>query len=59
MLVLTRENGEQLKLDMENNEVIAITLTNSLGKQVQIGFEAPPASRIVRKELIESVAPLQ
>jgi carbon storage regulator CsrA len=59
MLVLTRGNGEQLQLVVENNQVIAIMLTNIHGKQVQIGFEAPPASRILRKELVESVIPLQ
>ena len=59
MLVLKRENGEQLQLVMENNQVIAIKLTNIHGKQVHIGFDAPPASRVLRKELIESVTPLQ
>lgn len=56
MVVLTRENGEKLQLVMENDQVVAIRLTDSHGKQVQIGFEAPPASRVLHKELIQADA---
>ena len=55
MLVMTRENGEQLQLVMDNDEVIAITLTDIFGRQIPIGFEAPPACRVLRRELIEAV----
>ncbi|VAW95007.1 hypothetical protein MNBD_GAMMA21-1599 [hydrothermal vent metagenome] len=55
MLVLTRQNGESLKLVTQDDEVVEIIVTNVRGEQVKIGFEAPPSHRILRQELIESL----
>ena len=52
MLILTRRNGESLQIKIENNEVIEIHIVTVRGKQVKLSFCAPPACRILRKELL-------
>jgi len=56
MLVLTRQNGESLQMVTKNNEVIEIKVTNVHGEQVKIGFEAPPACRVLQQEHIKYAA---
>jgi carbon storage regulator len=47
MLVLTRRVGEEIVIDGR----ITIRVTAVRGGHAQIGIDAPPAVRIVRKEL--------
>ena len=49
MLILTRRRGQSLVV---GNEVV-ITVTQIGPQQVRIGIEAPRATPIVRKEILE------
>ncbi|RFU68297.1 carbon storage regulator [Peribacillus saganii] len=51
MLVLTRKNGESIKI----GEDIEITILTSKNDQVKIGIKAPDNIEIVRKELFEQI----
>ena len=55
-LILSRNNGEELQLVTENNEVVAITLTNAQGTTTRISFDAHSPRRKMNRELIEDVA---
>lgn len=55
-LTLSRDNGEQLQLVTKDNEVIAITLTNSQGARIKIKFDQHSSRRKMNKELITDVA---
>jgi len=52
MLVLTRKVGEMLRI----GEDIEIKITEISGDKVRIGIEAPAALKILRGELIETIA---
>ncbi|PLT35705.1 carbon storage regulator CsrA [Bacillus sp. V5-8f] len=51
MLVLTRKNGESIKI----GEDIEITIISAKNDQVKIGISAPRDIEIVRKELFEEI----
>jgi len=52
MLILSRENGEQLHLETERGAVTKIHITDIEGHQVRIAFNAPKSRCILREELI-------
>jgi len=54
MLVLSRENGEQLHLETEHGEVTKIHITDIKGHQIRIAFAAPKSCCMLREELILS-----
>lgn len=51
MLVLTRKNGESIKI----GDDIEITILSVKNDQVKIGINAPKDIEIVRKEILEMV----
>jgi carbon storage regulator len=51
MLVLTRKNGETIKIGDE----IEITVISSKNDQVKIGINAPKNIEILRKEIFEQI----
>ena len=56
ILVLTRDSGETLQIITEDSEVIELIIVKIDGQQVKIGFHAPPACRVLRKDIIETIA---
>ena len=52
MLVISRKPGESLIL----SDNIKITLLSIGGDKVAIGIDAPPSVKIVREELLETIA---
>jgi len=51
MLVLTRKNGESIKIGDE----IEITILSSKNDQVKIGIKAPKNIEVFRKEILEEI----
>jgi carbon storage regulator len=51
MLVLTRKNGESIKIGDE----IEITIISSKNDQVKIGIHAPTNVEVFRKEIYEQI----
>ncbi|HJV17133.1 MAG TPA: carbon storage regulator CsrA [Bacillales bacterium] len=51
MLVLTRKNGESIKI----GDDIEITIISSKNDQVKIGINAPKNVEILRKEIYEQI----
>jgi carbon storage regulator len=51
MLVLTRKNGETIKIGDE----IEITIVSSKNDQVKIGIKAPKNIEILRKEIYKQI----
>lgn len=51
MLVLTRKNGESIKI----GDDIEITIISSKNDQVKIGINAPKNIEVFRKEIIEEI----
>lgn len=51
MLVLTRKNGESIKI----GDDIEITIVSSKGDQVKIGIQAPKNVEVYRKEIYEQI----
>ena len=51
MLVLTRKNGESIKI----GDDIEITVISSKNDQVKIGIKAPNKIEIFRKEIYEQI----
>ncbi|WP_226085904.1 carbon storage regulator CsrA [Mesobacillus sp. S13] len=51
MLVLTRKNGESIKI----GEDIEITVISSKNDQVKLGIKAPRNIEIFRKEILELI----
>lgn len=51
MLVLTRKNGESIKIGDE----IEITIISSKNDQVKIGINAPKNIDVFRKEIIDQI----
>ena len=51
MLVLTRKNGESIKI----GEDIEITIISSKNDQVKIGIKAPKNIEVFRKEILEQI----
>ncbi len=50
MLVIGRKLNESLILELENDEIIEIKVTE-IGNRVRLGIEAPSSMHIWRKEL--------
>ena len=53
MLVLSRKEGEQIVLD----EDIVVEVIHIKGQSVRLGINAPPAKRILRKEIARRLLP--
>jgi carbon storage regulator len=51
MLVLTRKNGESIKI----GDDIEITIISSKNDQVKIGINAPRKIEVFRKEILEEI----
>lgn len=51
MLVLTRKNGESIKI----GDDIEITVISSKNDQVKIGIKAPKNIDVFRKEILEQI----
>jgi carbon storage regulator len=51
MLVLTRKNGESIKI----GDDIEITIISSKNDQVKIGINAPKNIEVFRKEILEEI----
>ena len=51
MLVLTRKNGESIKI----GDDIEITIVSSKNDQVKIGIKAPKNIEVFRKEILEQI----
>ncbi|MCM3124129.1 MULTISPECIES: carbon storage regulator CsrA [unclassified Mesobacillus] len=51
MLVLTRKNGESIKI----GDDIEITVISSKNDQVKIGIKAPKNIDVFRKEIVEQI----
>jgi carbon storage regulator len=51
MLVLTRKNGESIKI----GDDIEITIISSKNDQVKIGIKAPKNIEVFRKEILEQI----
>jgi carbon storage regulator len=51
MLVLTRKNGESIKI----GDDIEITVISSKNDQVKIGIKAPKTIEVFRKEILEQI----
>lgn len=51
MLVLTRKNGESIKI----GDDIEITVISSKNDQVKIGIKAPKNIEVFRKEILEQI----
>jgi carbon storage regulator len=51
MLVLTRKNGESIKI----GDDIEITILSTKGDQVKIGINAPKNVEVYRKEIYEQI----
>lgn len=49
MLILTRRNGERIRIGDDVEIVVFITQKN----QVRIGIEAPPHVKVLREEVYE------
>lgn len=51
MLVLTRKNGESIKI----SDDIEVTILSIKGDQVKIGIKAPKEIEVYRKEIFEQI----
>jgi len=56
MLVLSRKRNEVIHLHASDG-LVAVMVSDIRGDRVKLGFEAPAAVNIVRKELEGSLAP--
>ena len=52
MLVLSRQNGEQLHLETKRGEVTKIFVTDINGHQTRIAFDASRSSCLLSEDLI-------
>lgn len=53
MLVLEREYGETVYLDLPDGSEIRVMVVGIKNGKVRLGFEAKPEVRIMRAELVE------
>ena len=51
MLILTRKSGERITI----GDHIRVTVLEIKGKQVRLGVEAPPDTRVHREEIFEKI----
>ncbi len=51
MLILTRKSGERITI----GDRIRVTVLEIKGKQVRLGIEAPPETRVHREEIFEKI----
>lgn len=51
MLYLTRKAGESIIV----NETISITVVETRGNSVKLGFEFPPTASVLRKEIHDRI----
>lgn len=54
MLVLTREKGSQVYLELPDGSEIVVTLVSFKNGKARVGFDAPASIHIVRSELREA-----
>lgn len=52
MMILTRPNGESMRIFTEDNKVTQISVTGINGEQIKIAFNAPEPKRVIREALI-------
>ena len=52
MLVLTRREGESVILETSDGQ-IEVTIEQNRGQAIRLGFKAPKAVNILRKEVVE------
>jgi len=53
MLVVTRKNGESIRIRTPDNHIIDVMITKSANGQVKVGIDAPVYYNIAREELLE------
>jgi len=51
MLILTRKSGERITI----GDHIRVTVLEIKGKQVRLGIEAPPETRVHREEIFQRI----
>jgi carbon storage regulator len=51
MLILTRKSGERVTI----GDHVRVTVLEIKGKQVRLGIEAPPETRVHREEIFEKI----
>jgi len=51
MLILTRKSGEGITI----GDHVRVTVLEIKGKQVRLGIEAPPDTRVHREEIFEKI----
>ena len=51
MLILTRKSGERITI----GDRIRVTVLEIKGKQVRLGVEAPPDTRVHREEIFQKI----
>ena len=54
MLILTRQKDQKIIVEV-GGQRMTIVITDVRGDKVRVGFDAPPAFKILRQELYESV----
>jgi len=51
MLILTRKSGERITI----GDHVRVTILEIKGKQVRLGIEAPPETRVHREEIFQKI----
>jgi len=51
MLILTRKSGERITI----GDHVRVTVLEIKGKQVRLGIEAPPETRVHREEIFQKI----
>lgn len=54
MLILTRKPGESINIQLPDDRIITVTITEVNDRQVKIGFDADIDILIRRSELLEN-----
>ena len=55
MLMLTRKPGESITIIMPDHHEIHLTITQTKGNQVKVGFDAPAFYQIHRDEVLQRI----
>ena len=55
MLVLTRKEGESIRITTPDNHIIDVMITKSANGQAKVGIDAPVYYSVLREELVDRV----
>ena len=54
MLILTRKEGESIRITTPDNHIIEVMITKSANGQAKVGIDAPVYYSILREELAQN-----